>query len=313
VVILQGSGTVSWDGDVSSPLIGAGYKGAPAKLSDQIASALAGAGIASLRFSKRGVDEPSEIVNQTLPNIVRDAGAAIELARRRFPGLKLGVVGLSEGALVAVIAAPEHPVDALFLLSLPTRSIEELLNYQFLEWPVEVIRRADTNRDGILSAGELSVESGNGGLTFPLLGSGFAALPWRELDSTHGGSLSIVDEVIPAYRRLMGAVRSLLASPGLAPWYQSMLAQTPFAELAAKITAPVYLYQGLEDAQVRWSWAERDRQQFRDLRAFRLYAGVGHCFAPMDGVVGEIKTSGPLGADVLGALAHDALGGLSAR
>src|SRR4051794_20198085 len=56
VLILQGSGNVAADGDVSSFLLGAPYRGGSGKLSEQMAEALAAKGVASLRYSKRGVE-----------------------------------------------------------------------------------------------------------------------------------------------------------------------------------------------------------------------------------------------------------------
>src|SRR5450759_392147 len=78
-LIIQGSGNVGLDGDVSGPFLGTGYKGQPAKLSEQIANSLAAVGVASLRYSKRGVDDPTQLPNQKFPYLVNDANSAFQV------------------------------------------------------------------------------------------------------------------------------------------------------------------------------------------------------------------------------------------
>lgn len=304
VVLLPGSGSVGMDGDVSSPLLGVGYRGAPAKLSDELALALADAGIASLRYAKRGYEDPSQLSKQNHPFLVQDAEAALQLAKARFPQAKAGIVGFSEGALVATHVAARQHVDALFLLGLPSRSIDETFIYQFKIWPLELLKKLDTNSDGVIAGDELAPLKD--GLKIPLLGPQFSSCPWQDLDLDHNGSLSIESEVLPAAERAYATALGLAQSPAFADWVAGLRNAQPFAEVAAKISAPVYLYQGLSDAQIYWGWVNYDRGYFAGQTQLRLFGGVGHCFSPMDGAIGEVKTSGPFSPELLNALANDA-------
>jgi hypothetical protein len=38
-----------------------------------------------------------------------------------------------------------------------------------------------------------------------------------------------------------------------------------------------------------------------------FYPHVGHCFSPMDGLIGEVKTSGPYAPEMLTQLGNDIL------
>ncbi|MBI3542097.1 MAG: alpha/beta hydrolase [Deltaproteobacteria bacterium] len=295
LVIVQGSGNVGTDGDVSGPYTGRGYKGQKANLSDQLAERLAREGIATLRYAKRGFEDQAQLANQTAPYLVRDARTALEAARARFPGAKSGFVGFSEGALVAALVAAETPVDALFLLSLPTRSIDDGLAFQFVQWPVELLaRKLPHTANGELVAGNLAL---------PFLGP-----VGDKLDQDHNGSLSLDRELIPAYREMLSVVLGMLSKPPFEAWYRSLRALPPFAQIAARVSAPVFLYQPLEDAQDHWSWVVADQSLFTGNAGrtqLRLFAGVGHAFAPMDGELGDTKTSGPFSPALLDALAAD--------
>jgi pimeloyl-ACP methyl ester carboxylesterase len=303
-LIIQGSGTVGLDGDVSGPLTGAGYHGAAAKLSEQLAGLLAREGVASYRFAKRGVDDPTQTVNQTLPIMVRDAASALAVTRARFPRSKVFLVGFSEGALIASLVASENPVDALYLLGLISRPIDDGVAYQFLQWPVALVtNRLDRDHDGELSAAELAV-LGEPGL-LPLLGPTLSGASWKSIDADKSGTISIEKELVPAYRQTLGVVKYLLTTPSFSGWYQSFKGLAPFSETAKKITAPVHLYQALDDAQVDWGGVAAAQGAFAGTTTLQVFPGLGHCFAPMDGVFGEIKTSGPFDARLLEAVAAD--------
>lgn len=301
VVILQGSGNVGLDGDVSGPFTGSGYKGAPAKLSDQLAEALAKKGVASLRYSKRGFDDARELPHQTISYLVEDAVDALTQVQNRFPFVRYGFVGFSEGALVSLMAASRVSVDALYLLSLPTRGIDEMFNYQFVEWPVNLLKtRLATDAKGELTGESLGRLAGG---ALPILGAA-----WSQVDANRNGTLSVGDELLAAYRQLHAGVLDLMSKPPYEGWYKSLREVAPIAELAARVTVPVFLYHATDDAQVNWAWLETDRKLFtanNGQTTLRFFGGLGHCFAPMDGAFGEVKTSGPFDARVLEILSSD--------
>ncbi|MGE3536232.1 MAG: alpha/beta hydrolase [Candidatus Tectimicrobiota bacterium] len=305
VLLLQGSGQVDCDGDVSGPLLGSGYQGAAAPLSKQLAEALGAIGVASLRYTKRGyAADPFQGVFAPLDLLQHDAAAALACVRGRFPGLKHGLVGFSEGALLAALLAAESPVDLLCLLAVPTTSIDAACAYQYVHWPIELLRhRVDTNHDAMLTAAELALLGERQEL--PLLGPALTGLPWRDLVPAQQEYLSVTHDLLPAYQRLYTAMLEMLASPPLAAWYHSARALPSFAAIASRIRTPVLLYQGLDDAQIDWKGIVTEQYAFAAPATLRLFPGLGHCFAPMVGAIGEHKTSGPLAASLLTALCND--------
>lgn len=111
MLLLSGSGAQDRDGTIMS-----GYR--PMR---EIAEALAEAGIATLRLDDRGVGESSgAYASATIADLAEDARAAIDwLARQpEVDPARVGIVGHSEGALVAMQAVADGaPVHALALLS----------------------------------------------------------------------------------------------------------------------------------------------------------------------------------------------------
>ncbi len=305
VLIIQGSGNVDLNGDVSAPMIGSGYHGQSTKLSEQTAIALANAGIASLRYSKRGFDHPEQLINQTMSYLQTDALSALDMVQKRYSSVPVSIVGFSEGALVASLIATQVRVQNLYLLSLPTRPIDEMISYQFFGWPTELLEsKLDVNQDGILSEAELSHLPQ---ATLPLIGA-----TWDAADVNKDKNLSFVNELIPAYQNFYFAVRGLLGTPAYKGWYESLKALSPFSEIASQIQASsIYVYQGMKDPQVRWNWVVEDLEFFSVKPTLKLYSDMGHCFSPLDGALGEIKTSGPFSDELLNQLVTDISLGLS--
>ncbi len=304
VLLIQGSGNVGADGDVSGAFLGQGYKGQPAKLSENMASALATAGIISLRYDKRGVVDPTQIPNQTVSNLKSDAESALAMIKARYPNLNVGIVGLSEGAFLATQVAAEMPVKSLFLMSLFSRQIDAAFAYQFVGWPTGLLlSHFDPTATGSITGDQLK----NAGVTtLPLTGAN-----WMDVDQNKDGILSESSELFPAYQAYYSAVRGLLSTPGFHNWYQSYLPLKPFSEMAADIQSEsIFIYQGMDDAQVRWDWVLADSVYFSVKPTLHFYSGLGHCFSPMEGVIGEIKTSGPFADEVLQALVTDVVTGL---
>jgi pimeloyl-ACP methyl ester carboxylesterase len=124
VLILVGSGPTDRDGNgqyVSTDM----YR--------MLAAGLAGAGIRSLRYDKRGLGGSAGIREEDLrfDRYVDDAmEAARDLAARKDVS---GVViaGHSEGGLVAILAARQAPLAGVVLLATPGRSVVEVLRQQY--------------------------------------------------------------------------------------------------------------------------------------------------------------------------------------
>lgn len=138
MLLLQGSGPVDRDGNIPGVFA--------TDLEKQIATALAAAGIASLRYDKRGVDankgempkDPHALADFVdWDNFVDDAVAAWRFLRDQ-PGIdpqRVGIFGHSEGGVIALAAARrlfdagETPA-ALVLASTPGRPVSEVLLQQ---------------------------------------------------------------------------------------------------------------------------------------------------------------------------------------
>lgn len=104
----------------------------PHRLFADLASHLAHAGIATLRYDDRGVGgSGGSWLATSFEDRVQDACAAIRLLRQRVGRVKVGVVGMSEGGGLALRAVTRcEQVMFVALLSAPLRSGREELDAQ---------------------------------------------------------------------------------------------------------------------------------------------------------------------------------------
>jgi pimeloyl-ACP methyl ester carboxylesterase len=119
-VMVAGSGPT--DRDWSNPLIPV-----PSHGGRDIATWLQGQGIGSLRYDKRFIGSKDPKLDISLDAQVGDIKAAMRAARNlpEAKGKKLLLIGHSEGALLALLAAGE--VDAALLLAMPSISMGKLI------------------------------------------------------------------------------------------------------------------------------------------------------------------------------------------
>jgi pimeloyl-ACP methyl ester carboxylesterase len=136
VVILSGSGPQDRDGMIAGQPVYAA-----------LAEGLARAGIASLRLDDRGVGESSGPVPRAPSDLAFDAAVALEHLRSEPDISCAGFAGHSEGALLALLAAPE--AEPAFIVSLAGMhlSMEETLLGQS-----EAIIRASGGADAQIAA-----------------------------------------------------------------------------------------------------------------------------------------------------------------
>jgi len=124
-LFLHGSGPQDRNGN--SP-------GLPLAIFETLAGDLAAAGIASVRYDKRGVGEsPGDLLRCTIGDLAADARAALRFIRRlhETAGLPVFLVGHSEGATIAMLLAAEEPEPAgLVLLAPSVTPMEEVLRLQ---------------------------------------------------------------------------------------------------------------------------------------------------------------------------------------
>jgi uncharacterized protein len=110
--------------------------------------ALAAHGIATLRIDKRGVGSSAKAVGKEQDLRVEtysdDAAAWVALIRKDRRFTKVGIIGHSEGALIALLAAKREKVDALVSLCGLARPIQDVLRAQLKPaLPKELYESAD--------------------------------------------------------------------------------------------------------------------------------------------------------------------------
>lgn len=122
-LLVPGSGPVDRDSDHPRMRLG---------ITRALAHALAGAGVASLRYDKRGVGRSGgDFLSAGLSDNMTDAAAALGALRERLPGTPVVVVGHSEGAIIATrIAAEEPSLAGAVLLAAPAVDGERMLAWQ---------------------------------------------------------------------------------------------------------------------------------------------------------------------------------------
>ena len=125
-LIIAGSGPTDRNGN--SPLLPGPNNGLK-----MLAEGLADAGIASLRYDKRGIGASRATGNEAdlrFTTFSDDAAAFIRLLQRDKRFSKVVVIGHSEGALLGTIAARETNADGVILLAGAGRPIAEAIREQ---------------------------------------------------------------------------------------------------------------------------------------------------------------------------------------
>lgn len=150
VLILPGSGPVDRNGNIP---------GMPNNSLKMVATGLADQGIASLRIDKRGVAESRAAAPREedlrFDTYVEDAVRWIGLLRSQDGISSVAVLGHSEGALVATLAAQRADVSALVLIAGPGVPFAELLDRQLAKAGTpEALRAASRTISAKLQRGE---------------------------------------------------------------------------------------------------------------------------------------------------------------
>jgi len=124
-LIIAGSGPTDRDGNGPGPALHTDcYR--------MLAEGLARAGVASVRYDKRGIgaSDPYPETALTIHDYADDARAMAAAARAGGRFSKLTLIGHSEGGLVALLVAGKAPPDALVLLAAAGRPAWEILHEQ---------------------------------------------------------------------------------------------------------------------------------------------------------------------------------------
>lgn len=127
MLIIAGSGPTDRDGNVA-------VANANNNSLKFLSEALAGAGIASVRYDKRGVAAsaaaaPKE-ADLRFDNYVSDAAAWIEMLKRDPRFSSVGVVGHSEGSLIGMLAAKQSGANAFVSIAGVAQNAAEIVRTQ---------------------------------------------------------------------------------------------------------------------------------------------------------------------------------------
>ena len=204
VLLHVGSGPTDRDGN--SPLIRGSNDGHL-----QLAEALQQAGIATLRFDKRGIaasagalEDPATLVLETYAD---DLAAWVELLRTDPATIgSLTLLGHSEGSLIATIVAQEAEVDALITVAGPGRPVGDIL--------LDQLAAQTTDRDLLMRAAEI-------------------------VDALEMGQM--VDDIPPELESIF--------SPSVQGYLISLFARDPAQELSV-VDVPTTIVVGTADIQV---------------------------------------------------------------
>jgi hypothetical protein len=187
-----------------------------------LADVLGRAGIATLRYDDRGVGgSTGDVVNATTEDFRDDALAGIKLLRERFD--KVGVIGHSEGGLIALMLAADKQAD--FIVSLAGVAVSGI--------------------ELIVAQSRTSLESA--GYPKDQIDTFCKAIGEAAYVRVHGGRMPFVDELdLPddlkqAYQGILVQIQS--------PWMQKLLSLDMRPRLGS-ITCPVLALNGTKDIQV---------------------------------------------------------------
>lgn len=226
VLLIPGSLNADVDGNFA-PMF-PGQPPARPHVYKDLAEQMAAAGLAVLRFSKRGPGTNCVTRDEALareryrefPQRVRVAEAFLDELARRVPGARMAAAGHSEGAVVATLLAQSRTdVQALVLLSGPAKPLLELMLWQ---------RHRALHPQGAPPETERQLEQ---------------AIGWAR-DYAAGGELP------EAWKEnAYASFFEFFLRPDARPYLESLERVNPAAELA-QVRQPVMIVQGGRDTSV---------------------------------------------------------------
>lgn len=280
VILFSGTGLADMDASYSP-----GVGQATSANFKQIAEAFGEAGIAVLRFNKRGVlaygeYDYEQLRQATVNQRILDAEAVITTAKAQpeVDRSHLFLYGWSEGGIVATYAAAHHPEIAGLLLQAPLNlTLAEALIYQYLNIGMPYLQEViDQDGDGKLSAAEVALIPAGPvwflGL-FSVRTSFLAALiPLQpNLDLDNDGLVDIQTELRPFVE---GAI------PLLSRFYAGIAPSQSIADVVPTLAMPILLLHGEQDGWIPIRAAEAIAEAAPQTVTFIRYPTLGHALSP---------------------------------
>ncbi len=232
-----------------------------------LAAAFESAGYAVLRYDKRGVGESGgSRQGSTVVDFAADAEAAFSYLKRRrdIDSLRIGLLGHSEGGMVApMIAARRNDVAWLVLLAPPTVNGREISRYQ--------------NNQGALDRGATAVEAEAAADEASRL---FDIVMADQLAAQRDERLLAALHALAARRRMSEAVVQAQRESLSSDWFRHILAYDPAPALRQVHTPTLVLFAAL-DHQIAPSQNEapaRAALEHNPAAEVRVLPGVNHLF-----------------------------------
>lgn len=260
-----------------------------------LADYLAKTGIATLRYDDRGFGKSAgDVQNATSYTFMTDALAGIEYLKSTGKFGKIGIIGHSEGGMIAFMSAAESPANIDFIISLAGPSVRG---------DKVLIRQNEI----LLSANPATApESGD-----------YCKVLAKVFDHIIGGQpVGNAQTLITRYcdetgAKLPGAARENLVAiltTEVSPWMKYMLGYDP-ADAISKVTCPVMAINGEKDTQVDAGMnldSLRQHLPANDEHLIRSYPGLNHLFQHCTtGLVSEYATIGEtISPEVLADIAN---------
>lgn len=226
VVLVGGSGPT--DRNYFSPPAFAGFA--------LLADALRAGGVASLRFDERGVGTSDGVAESvTVQQLAGDVQSLVEFARSQpeTTGAPAGVLGHSEGGLIAAMVAAAGDVDLLVLLSAPGIPVLQVfVDQQIRHFETQGV--AGTTLDELrVAVTELYVAIGGGATDVD-----------RELDALAEATAAVTGGHDPA--STVETRRELNRAIYVTPWVRSIVLLEP-GDYLRQVRAPVLAINGTAD------------------------------------------------------------------
>ena len=200
-------------------------------------------GIAVLRYDDRGVGQSSGIyTTSTINHFTEDAKGAIDYLKSRadLDGVKVGMVGHSEGGIVTPRCAEE--LDFMVLMAAPGTSIPETLLDQS-----RMVNKATGVQDSILDANDIVMAK----LYAYVIEHGVQedSLLLSNLTQVFKNNVGLYPQATQAEMGDLDAYAEQILRPMMSPWFRDFLTIIPYNALS-KVVIPVLAVNGTLDMQV---------------------------------------------------------------
>lgn len=271
-LLLPSEGTALPDNPVVIMVTGSGQQNRDEELLRHkpflvIADYLARHGIATLRYDDRGAGESTgDFANATTADFLDDARAGIELLRSDGRFGKVGVLGHSEGGLIAYMLASGGDADFAVSLAGPPMRGDSLLMYQNME----LIRNTMGDRVAADYCAALAD-------AFAYVNLSEGPISQHEAKAEVERILSEKELELPA--TLSSNLASVIVSTSQNPWLRYFISYDPAADIM-NINVPVFAVVGSLDRQVP---AEPTSEALHGLLSspgsvIKVYPGLNHMF-----------------------------------